>query len=62
MCSFRSSSRSVMNVIPARRRVHTNGHRQHLTAMERMPAYGLEARATVSACSPANAACHVGNA
>ncbi|GIV92630.1 MAG: hypothetical protein KatS3mg056_1339 [Chloroflexus sp.] len=36
--------------------LRTSGHGQHLTAMERMLAHGLEACATGSACSPANAA------
>ncbi|MEJ5346439.1 MAG: hypothetical protein WHS83_16115 [Chloroflexus sp.] len=47
-----------MNAIPGRRGVvalgsclYNNGHDQHLTAVEMMPARGLEARATVSACS-----------
>ncbi len=53
MCLFRSSSRSGINAIPACRRVVapgsclcTSGHGQHLTAVARMPARGLEARAT----------------
>ncbi len=56
MCSFRSSSRSGMNAIPALRhcvtigsRLHTSGHGQHLTARERMPARGLEAHTTGTA-------------
>ncbi len=53
MCLFRSSSRSVMNAIPARRHVvvpslHTNSHGQHLPAVARMPAHRLEACATGS--------------
>jgi hypothetical protein len=42
-----------MDELPARRRcvaigsrLHTSGHGQHLPTVERMPARGLEARAT----------------
>ncbi len=55
MCAFRSSSRSGMNELPARRRVvapgsclYTNGHDQPLPAVAMMPARGLDARATGS--------------
>jgi hypothetical protein len=47
-----------MNVLPARRRLvaigaclRTSSHDQHLTMVAGMPAHGLEARATGSACS-----------
>ncbi|HBW65937.1 MAG TPA: hypothetical protein DEF43_01980 [Chloroflexus aurantiacus] len=46
ICLCRSSSRSGMNAPPARRRscLCTSGHGQHLTAVARMPARGLEAQ------------------
>ena len=60
MCLFRSSSRSGMLAIPARRRVVaissclcTSGHVQHLLTVAMMAAHGLEAHATGSTCSPA---------
>ncbi|RMG49082.1 MAG: hypothetical protein D6716_12190 [Chloroflexi bacterium] len=53
MGSCRSSSQSGRYAIPARRRfvvpgscLHTSGHGQHLTAVERMPPRRLEACAT----------------
>ncbi|GIV87230.1 MAG: hypothetical protein KatS3mg054_1259 [Chloroflexus sp.] len=57
ICLCRSSSRSGMNALPARRRVvaigsclRTSGHGQHLTAVKRMPPHRLEACATDSLC------------
>ncbi|RMG45903.1 MAG: hypothetical protein D6716_19155 [Chloroflexi bacterium] len=58
MGSCRSSRRSGMKAIPARRSVvvlglclYTNGHGQHLPAVARMPPCRLEACATGSTCS-----------
>jgi hypothetical protein len=54
-CSFRSSSRSEKNELPARRRVvapgsclYTNGYGQHLTVVARMHPHRLEACTTES--------------
>ncbi|HBW69134.1 MAG TPA: hypothetical protein DEF43_18695 [Chloroflexus aurantiacus] len=58
--SYRSSSRSGMHAIPARRCLvapgsclHNSDHGQHLTVVEVMPPRRLEACATGSTCIPA---------